>query len=115
MRRIDLGTRPTKALKAAPMSFLKSLFGLGGSGAKEGSAPAATKELEHKGFLIRAEPYLADGQYQVAGTVEKRIADETKQHRFVRADRFASADEAADFALRKGCQIIDEQGDGIFR
>jgi hypothetical protein len=32
----------------------------------------------------------------------------------VRADRFASQDEAADMALKKGQQIVNEQGDRVF-
>ena len=35
--------------------------------------------------------------------------------RYVRADRFTSLDEAADIAVLKGRQIIDEQGEKIFR
>ena len=35
-------------------------------------------------------------------------------HRFVRADRFASQTDAADMALKKGQQIVNEQGDRMF-
>ena len=35
-------------------------------------------------------------------------------HRFVRADTHGSADQAHDFAIVKGRQIIDEQGDRLF-
>lgn len=90
------------------MSFWKSLFGAG-SGA---SAPART--AEHNGFTIEAAPYPEGGQYQCAGTISKTIGGEVKTHRFVRADRFGTLDEAADFALMKGRQIIDQQGDRIF-
>ena len=38
-----------------------------------------------------------------------------KEHRFIRADRFSSLDETAEFALVKGRQIIDEQGDRLFK
>ena len=37
-----------------------------------------------------------------------------KEHRFVRADRFSSAEEAADHSINKGCQIVDERGDQMF-
>jgi hypothetical protein len=37
-----------------------------------------------------------------------------KEHKFIRADRFASVDDAADIALRKGQQLVDEQGERIF-
>ena len=95
------------------MSFLKSLFGLGRPQADR--PKASVKETEHKGFRIAAEPYQEGGQYQVAGVISKEIAGERKETRFVRADRFASADEAADFALLKGRQIVDEQGEALFK
>jgi len=102
------------------MSFLKSLFGRrepaedGAKGSAKGPAKAV-KELEHQGFLIRAEPFQEGGQYQTAGSIEKVVDGEAKVHRFIRADRFASVDAAADHAIRKGCQIVDEQGERMFR
>ena len=86
------------------MQWLKNLFG-GGVG-----QPAVTKTLEYKGFLISAEPYKDGGQYQLAGVISK----DGKSHRFVRADKFTDAGEAADFALSKGQLIIDQQGDKVF-
>ena len=50
----------------------------------------------------------------MAGTIEKTIGDELKTYQFVRADRMSSRDEAVSFALAKGRQIIDEQGEGVF-
>jgi len=95
------------------MSFLKRLFGGGGGGADTtGGAPA--RSAEHKGFTIEARPYPEGGQYQVAGTIAKGEGEARKEHKFIRADRFPSADEAADFALMKGRQIIDQQGDRVF-
>ena len=95
------------------MSFLKRLFGLGGGEAKP-SAPAVAKEAEHKGFTIHATPFREGGQFQTAGVVSKEIGGEIKEHRFIRADRFPSLDQAADHALVKGRQIIDEQGERVF-
>jgi hypothetical protein len=46
--------------------------------------------------------------------ISKEIGGEVKEHKFIRADRFASVDDAADFALRKGQQVVDEQGERIF-
>lgn len=98
------------------MSFLKSLFGLGGKGEDAAPGPAkAVKEIEHKGFTVRAAPFQEGGQYQTAGSVVKVVDGVEKEHRFIRADRFASIDAAADVALAKGRQIIDEQGEKIFR
>ena len=97
------------------MSFLKSLFGLGGKEAAGSPAPtAAAKEAEHKGFLIRATPYKDSGQFQTAGTISKEIGGEMKEYKFVRADRFSTIEEAADLSLSKGRQIIDEQGERMF-
>jgi hypothetical protein len=103
-------------LEETPMSFLKSLFGRREPGEGGVKAPAkAVKEIEHRGFLVRAEPFQEGGQYQTAGSIKKVVDGETKVHRFIRADRFASAADAADHAIRKGCQIVDEQGERMFR
>jgi hypothetical protein len=86
------------------MGWFSNLFG-GGVG-----QPAASKTLEYKDFLITAEPYKDGGQYQLAGVITK----DGKSHRFVRADKFTDAGEAADFALAKGQLIVDQQGDRMF-
>jgi hypothetical protein len=86
------------------MSWLKKLFG-GGT-----AQTTVAKTLEYKGYLISAEPYKDGGQYQLAGTVSK----EGKSHRFVRADKFTDAGEAAEFAIAKGQLIVDQQGDRMF-
>ena len=98
------------------MSFLKKLFGGGDNSAA--SAPAGDKVLGedgYKGFLIKAIEMKAGSEYQLAGTIEKDIEGELKTYRFVRADRMASKDDLVSMALNKGRQIIDEQGDAIFR
>ena len=95
------------------MSFLKKLFGLGSSGSS--NAAAAAKSVEYQGFTIRAEPYQSEGQYQTAGTIAKEVQGEPKEHKFIRADRHPSYDDAVEFALAKGRQIIDEQGERIFK
>lgn len=92
------------------MSFWKKLFGGGGAVREE---PAA-EPVEHKGFTIRPAPFVEEGQYQTCGLISKMIDGETKEHRFVRADRFASRDDAIEVTLRKARQLIDEQGERIF-
>ena len=96
------------------MSFLKRLFGGGGGSDDAAGGGPPAKQIEHKGFTIAATPYKSDGQYQTCGVVSKEIDGVLKEHRFVRADRFASLDDAVDVSLRKGQQIIDEQGEKIF-
>jgi hypothetical protein len=93
------------------MSFFKKLFGGGGVAA----APKSVKSAEHKGFTIEARPYKEGGQFQLAGLISKEIDGVRKEYPYVRADRFTSIDEAAEIALVKGRQIIDEQGENIFR
>ena len=97
------------------MSFWKKLFG-GGAGEAAGPGGAkAVKTIEHKGFLIQATPYKENGQFQTCGIVSKEVDGALKEHRFVRADRFPSLDEAVEVSLAKGRQIIEEQGEQVFR
>lgn len=95
------------------MSFLKRLFG-GGSAEGSDAAAKPVKQVEHKGFVVSATPYKVDGQYQTCGVVSKEIDGVLKEHKFIRADRFAGLDDAADIAIRKGVQLIDEQGERLF-
>lgn len=96
------------------MSFLKSLFGFGGQRPADDGKPAASSSIEHKGFTITAVPFRNEGQFQTAGTVSREIGGEVKEHRFIRADRHASLEDAVQFSLMKGRQLVDEQGDRMF-
>jgi hypothetical protein len=92
------------------MSFLKKLFG-GGDDAGKTVGGGALGEESYKGFLIKAVEMRAGSEYQLAGTIEK----DGHTYQFVRADRISSRDELVGMALAKGRQIIDEQGEGVFR
>ena len=97
------------------MSFLKSIFG--SSKPQVEAAPTAAKvtgQLDYNGFVIRAVPFKENGQFQLAGTIEKEIDGTLKTHRFVRADRSNGVEEVTALALAKGQKIIDEQGDALF-
>lgn len=97
------------------MSFWKKLFG--GESAEAG-APAGDKSLgeeSYKDFLIKAIEMRAGSEYQLAGTIEKTVGGELKTYKFIRADRMSSKDDLIVLALSKGRQIVDEQGEGIFR
>jgi hypothetical protein len=87
------------------MAFWSKWFGGG-----EEKPAAAAKSLEYKGYLIEAVPFKDGGQWQLAG----RITKDGKEHKFVRADKFTSADDAADIAMSKGQLIIDQMGDRMF-
>lgn len=92
------------------MSFWKKLFGGGGATVAE----PAGEPVEHKGYRITPTPFSEDGQYQTCGVISKEVDGETREHRFIRADRFATKQDAIDVTVRKARQVIDEQGDGIF-
>ncbi len=94
------------------MSFFKKLFGGSNSEAEKPAGPV--KEIEHSGFTIKATPYKEGSEFQTCGVISKTVDGETKEHRFVRADRFADINTAADVAIQKGQQMVDEQGDRIF-
>ncbi|HEV7345978.1 MAG TPA: HlyU family transcriptional regulator [Devosia sp.] len=96
------------------MSFWKNLFG-GGSSNPEPEGDKVLGEEGYKGFLIKAIEMKAGSELQLAGTIEKEISGDLKVYRFVRADRMSSRDDLVTLALSKGRQIIDEQGEGIFR
>ena len=59
------------------MSFLKSLFGMGG--AKEPKAPSVDAQDEYKGYTIKAMLMPAGGEHQLAGTIEKDFGGEVKK------------------------------------
>ena len=71
--------------------------------------------IEYNGYRIRPTPFPRRGQYQTAGAIEREVGGEVKEHRFVRAETHSSREEAIAFSIAKAKQIIDEQGDRIFR
>ena len=100
------------------ISIFKSLWtrlaGAGADAEAGGDAPRL-EAVEYKGYRIRPAPYPATGGYQTAGVIEKDASDgSVKEHRFVRAETHPSRDDAAAFAVQKGRQIIDQQGERIF-
>lgn len=95
------------------MSFFKKLFGGSAS-----AAPAGDKVLGeegYKGFVIKAIEMKAGSELQLAGLIEKDVGGEVKTYRYIRADRMSSLDDLIPLALSKGRQIVDEQGESIFR
>jgi hypothetical protein len=80
-----------------------------------GTAEPAADAIEYNGYRIRPAPYPSKGAYQTAGIIEKEIGGELKEHRFVRAETHPSRDQAVEFSIHKAQQMIDEQGDRMFR
>ena len=98
------------------VSILKSLWArLAGGGADTPAEERRLDAVEYKGYRIRPAPYAATGGYQTCGIIEKDASEgPAKEHRFVRAETHPSRDEAATFAIAKGKQIIDQQGERMF-
>lgn len=95
------------------MSLLSRLLGRGspsGAPAKPDPEPET-----YKGFRIFIEPIREGGRYRIAGRIEKDTDGALKSHRLIRADTCDDADQAAELTLQKAKQVIDEQGDGVFR
>ena len=96
------------------MSFWKKIFGGGSDDAGKSVEPAVVGEESYKGFTIKAVTMPVGSEFQLAGRIEKDVGGELKSYSFVRADRFSSREDVVSFALAKGRQIIDEQGERIF-
>jgi hypothetical protein len=96
------------------MSLFKSLFGGQSSSGGEGATETLGEPVEYNGFIVRAAPFKSEGQYQTAGIIAKDVAGLRKEHRFIRADRHASLEEALSFSLLKAKKIVDEQGERVF-
>ncbi|KLN60158.1 hypothetical protein WH96_13300 [Kiloniella spongiae] len=101
------------------MSFFAKLFGFSSSDKKE-DEPKEEPVL-YEGCSIVAAPDKADsGQWRLAGYIKKMSdnpdnPDEPEMERFfLRADTFPTREEAVEFTVRKGRQIIDEQGKRLF-
>ncbi|MGI9521775.1 MAG: HlyU family transcriptional regulator, partial [Hyphomicrobiaceae bacterium] len=86
---------------------LKKLFG--SSSPDNGACADRGKPVEHRGFRIQPAPEPEGGQWRLAGYILSGSGDNPMEQKFVRADLFDSRDEAIEFAVRKGKQIIDEQ------
>jgi hypothetical protein len=96
------------------LSKLKAAWSrLAGGGAGAPDQPAIAT-VEYEGYRIRPAPYRTKDHYQTAGTIEKDTPEGVKEHRFIRADTYASKDDAIAFTISKAKQIIDQQGDRIF-
>lgn len=95
------------------MGLFSKFFG-GGGGGSDGAAREGN-EVDYQGFKITPAAQPQNGQWLTAGVIRKEVGGEVKEHRFLRADTHASAEAANDFAVIKARQIIDEQGERIFR
>jgi len=88
------------------LGALKSIFGGGGG---EAGAVAA-EAVDYNGYQIQPAPESREGGWNTAG-----IDGEQKEYRFIRVDTHSNRDDAISFSVTKAQQIIDEQGDLLFK
>ncbi|MBS1303325.1 HlyU family transcriptional regulator [Loktanella sp. SALINAS62] len=89
------------------MSILSKLFG-------RAAAPAPQTET-HNGFRIVPDPQPDGKSWRLAARIERDANGQTQVHHLIRADVLQTHDEAIAASLQKARQVIDEQGDALFR
>lgn len=90
------------------MSLLSKLFG---SGPKAPSKPAP---IEYGGFRIYPEPVAEDGGFRLAARIEMGEGSGLRTHHLIRADVIRDRDQAAEAAVAKARQMIDQMGARLF-
>lgn len=83
------------------MSLLSKLFG---------SKEPVLKAETYQGFTITPKPLNEGGQFRLSALIEK----DAQNHHLIRADTFTVADEAAEAAVIKAKQMIDQMGERLF-
>ena len=96
------------------MGLIDALRNLFRSGGGTGET-AAAKAVEYHGYRITPAPQRQASGWNTAGVITKEFPDGVKEHRFIRVGTHSSKDDAVSFSVTKAQQIIDEQGDRIFR
>ena len=96
-------------------SFLSNIISMFSGGDKSEASPAPAAEPQIYGDCrIFAEPLREGNQFRLAGRIEKDVNGQVLTRSFVRADVFTSHDDAAEYAVRKAQQIIDQNGPSLF-
>ncbi len=93
------------------MSLLRRLFG---GGAGNDSTRAGFAAIEYKGYDISPDPQPEGGQWRLSAIISAEVGGELLEHRLIRADILPTAELAAEFAVQKAIQMIDQQGTKLF-
>ena len=94
------------------MSIFSKLFG--GNSDDDVATPARGEAVKYEGFLIEPELLAEGDQWRLAGVIVKETETGRLERTFVRAETFSSRKDADTYAVRKGQQIINEQGERLF-
>lgn len=92
-------------------NFFKRIFGK----SNEAGEPKVAATAEYKGFKIQAAPVQDSNGWRVTGSIVKEVDGGLKRHQFVRADCCGDLESAASLTVRKAQQLIDEQGERLFK
>lgn len=71
--------------------------------------------VEYQGYSILPRPKAQGSQFYTAGVISKEFAEGRKEHHFIRADTHTSHESACQHSVQKARQIIDEQGERLFK
>ena len=91
--------------------FINRMFG----GKTEPAETQAIASEQYIGFKIEAAPVNEANGWRVAGRITREIDGTLQEHLFARADSCSDPKTAAELTLRKARQLIDEQGEKIFK
>ena len=94
---------------------LGALFGKLFSGSGDAGGPEPAPAVEYNGFTIIAAPLKDGSQFKTAGSISKEIDGELKSVQFIRADNHSDQGSAVTHSESKAQQIIDEQGESVFK
>ena len=97
------------------MGLMNALRNLFRGGDANGEVTPAASAVEYQGYRITPVPQRQASGWNTAGVITKTFEDGVKEHRFVRVDTHTSRDDAVAFSIVKAQQMIDQQGDRIFR
>ena len=94
--------------------LFRKLTGAGGT--TDESVPQVQGEaVEYNGYQIYFTPKKSGAQWLTAGLIVKETPEGRREQAFIRAETHPGQDSARDFAMIKARQIIDEQGDRLFK
>lgn len=97
------------------MPGLGDLFrGLKGARDPQNKDGAPAYAVPYYEYTIEPVDMREGGHWLTAGVIRKEFEDGVREHHFVRGDRHGGKDAAREFAIAKGQQIIDLEGDRLF-
>ncbi len=95
-------------------SLLSRILGALTGNSAEPEAPRRGEPVPYEGLSICAAPIKEGSQWRLSGVIIKNGDEIDLERAFTRADVFYIRAEAESFSVRKGKQIIDEQGSKLF-